>query len=210
MFMASQKVASPLVLASIGGAVLAGVIAGTALDLVRPAARGEYPSRVASAAISPAPGAGTAQSTPEATTWGPQPPSTTWVAEPWRASDLEMSRLVSAARDSTGLVTVTVDRLTYLTGQDAADYYAQHPDRTPTEHVIVNQSPRLYTFRLASATPIFLGPLVGPASTPQPGDTDDLLDGVDRAVDDTKVYVWLRHDGTDGGWVTYLAEHHRG
>ncbi len=213
------------------GAVLSGAILGTALAVLRPIAatgqdagvvaidaREDSGGTVAAASTSlpsssgtpPKPTASPRRSAaPSAapTRWGPSPAPATWVAEPWLAGGLELSELKSVTRSNSGLVEITVDRLTFYSGKDARTYYAKHPDLEPADFAVVNQNPRIYTFRLASDTPIFLGSALGSSPTPVAADDDFLLGGFARTGQrSTPSYVWLRHDGKDGGWVTYLAE----
>ena len=122
-------------------------------------------------------------------------------------SELELSLLKGVQRQDDGSIMITVDRLTYYTGAEAIAYYAEHPELTPSEHAVVNQNPRMYTFGLASRTPVLLGPVLGSTPQPAPSDAADLVSGFERArAAGQPVHVWLQHDGTDGGWVTYLAE----
>lgn len=205
------------------GAVLAGGFLGTALAVLRPIAA---PDPVTRPATSPGAGqvplptgrstvagasttlASTAQTpSASATRWGPTPSDRTWVDKPWAATGLELAELRTATRSNAGRVVITVDRLTFLTGNKASAYYAEHPDLEALDHAVVNQNPRVYTFRLASDTPIFLSSTLGSSQTPTTADVDFLLGGFARAQQKgTPIYVWLRHDGKDGGWATYLAE----
>jgi hypothetical protein len=214
------------------GAVLAGGFLGTALAVLRPIAAPEPVTRLATATDAGLAATPTARPTvagastsvvsssqsasstenptaqgPSATRWGPTPSDPAWIAKPWAAAGLELAELRTATRSNAGRVEITVDRLTFLTGKKASAYYAEHPDLEALDFAVVNQNPRVYTFRLASDTRIFLGSTLGSSPTPKAADVDFLLGGFARAQQQsTPIYVWLRHDGKDGGWATYLAE----
>ncbi len=197
----------------LAGAVASGVLAGGVMTVVRPpaprtvaAAAGASTTSASAAPASVSP-SGSVTRSPSPSASPPPAEPATLVEKPWDDKALELSELKSVKRSTGDAIVITVDRLTFYVGAKAADYYKKHPDLEPAEYAIANQSPRIYTFTLAPGTPIFLGPMIGQTDPPQPADAARLLDGFARAkASGTKTHVWLKHDGKDRGWVTYLAE----
>ncbi|MFN8079606.1 MAG: hypothetical protein U0Q19_08565 [Kineosporiaceae bacterium] len=197
----------------LAGAVVSGLLAGGVLTVVRPpaprtvaasAGTSASPTSAVPASSSPS---GSASRSPSASASPPAAEPATLIDKPWENKALELSELKSVKRGAGDTVVITVDRLTFYIGAKAADYYKKHPDLEPAEYAIANQSPRIYTFTLVPGTPIFLGPMIGQTDPPQPADAAKLASGFAAAkAAGTKSYVWLKHDGKDKGWVTYLAE----
>lgn len=207
-----RKVSTPLVVGSLGSAALAGLVTGLMLTVLQPStgAGSAFPATPVTTVGGAQGGGSLNTAAPALSEWGPSPASTGYAAEPWDTSGLELSRVTDISVGQDGPVRLTVDRLTYLTGAKAADYWAERADRTPRPFAVVNQNPRLYTFQLASSAPIYLGADLGGGSsaTPTRSAAPALVSGVRAALArGEQVYVWLRHDETDGGWATYVAEH---
>ena len=209
-----------VVILSLVGAVVAGLVVGATLTVLRPAA-------VSTALDTKASASGTARSFPGATMAPrktvasrspspsrrpeptPSPAAPTWVPTPWTAPNLELASLKSVRTLGSGAVVITVDRLTFYSGAEAAAYYAKHPKLPPLDYAIVNQSPRIYTYTLVPGAPVFLSAMAGtdPAAKPMASDLTHLVEGFARQrAAGAEVFAWLDHTDADNGWVTYLAE----
>ncbi len=205
--------------AILAGAVLAGLIVGGAMAIWRPPASdtatvNRTPTATAAASPTGAASSGaTSSASASASTSAspsasmPSPAPATFVAAPWATKGLELSSLKSVTRTGDDTAVITVDRLTYYSGAQAAKYYDTHPDLERLDYAVVNQNPRIYSFHLVPGTPVFLGPMIGRTDPPSASDLQGLVDGFAQAkAQGREVFVWLRHNDKDNGWVTYLAE----
>lgn len=196
----------------ITGALIAGLGTGVVLGILRPSGTQTVAASAGatSEGATPTPSvtaSASASRSPSRSASAPAPQPAVFVAAPWDTKGLELSNLKTVRRTDTGAIEITVDRLTFHTGKKAADYFAKHPELEPAEFAIENQNRRIYTFTLVPGTPIFLGPMIGQTDPPQAADAGQLVDGFARAsAAGTEVFVWLRHDNKDKGWVSYLAE----
>jgi hypothetical protein len=201
----------------LSGAILAGLLVGGALSIWRPPASGTTTTAAAtrpataSAAVTPsrATASRSASASPAASPSASAPAAApaTFVPAPWATQGLELSDLKSVTRTADGAVVITVDRLTFYNGARAKTYYDAHPELERAEYAVVNQSRRIYTFTLVTGTPVFLGPMIGLTDPPAAADAEKLITGFQRAKGlGNEVFVWLRHNDKDHGWVTYLAE----
>jgi hypothetical protein len=196
----------------LAAAILAGLLAGGVLSIWRPPASGTVttgarPATSAPALATPSNATASRSASASPSPSAPSPAPATFVTSPWAAQGLELSNLTSVTRTADGAVVITVDRLTFYNGARAKTYYDAHPELERAEYAVVNQSPRIYTFTLVTGTPVFLGPMIGLTDPPAASDADTLITGFQRAKGmGNEVFVWLRHNDKDHGWVTYLAE----
>ena len=140
----------------------------------------------------------------------PAPDPAVALPQPW-ARGLDFAVVKGIRTDAGGVITLTVDRLTFFTGTQAAAYYKAHPDQPQADVAIVNQSPRLFSYPLVPHAPLFGATVLAGSVAPTTVTTADLLVRTRAALAAHRpLYVWLDHAGRSGdhdnAWTTFLQE----
>ncbi|MEJ2578949.1 MAG: hypothetical protein P8Z68_07600, partial [Kineosporiaceae bacterium] len=205
-----------IVIAALLVAVLAAV--GTGLFVSRSGSSGEVttaPALTPSAATtSPAqpststPAASTTAPTTKTSTTTKAKAPTGYVSEPWDDTGMDFGIVSSVQPVGDGAV-ITVDRAEYLVGDDAAAYFAAHPDLEPMDYVIANDRVENLDFRVEDDALLYGQYLLGDRNTVKTTKlsmTQFLTRSQAATGDGQPLLVWLYHTTGDDGPVVYLAE----
>lgn len=104
---------------------------------------------------------------------------------------------------------LTVDRAEYLVGDEAAAYYAAHPDQEPLDYAIVNDSTESLQFVVVPEALLYGQYLLGDRNHVRTTKIT-MTQLINRATPITQegqpILVWMYHKAGTNGPVVYLAE----
>jgi hypothetical protein len=148
-------------------------------------------------------------STAKETTREPDPQAPTgFVSDPWSRGDMDFGLITAISPQGAGAV-ITVDRAEFLMGNDAASYYAEHPELEPLDYAVVNESTSTLQFLVTEDALLYSQYLLGDGNTVRTSriSMDQFLDrGQDVVSTGQPINVWLYHTSGEDGPVVYLAE----
>jgi hypothetical protein len=208
-----------VVVVSLAVAALAAIGAGTVYALNQPSgtvttaattpsapATTSPPTAASSPSASPSSSPRTSTTTSATVSAGPAP--TAFVDNPGAYPGMDFGTVVAVAKKGSG-AQITVQRQQFLTGNDAALYYSQHPDQEPLDYAIVDVDSKNHTFTVASDALVYAQYLLGDQNTV----TTTQLTAAQFVTKSKAVLskhlpllVWMYHKGSANGTVGYLAE----